>query len=391
MLTATEQLLLDQQREWRKRSRHRFPDPNLWLWSDRSLSQASDWMSASYKATLFPKDETVLDGCCGAGVDAVALAGRGPTWAVDCDPWMVALTESNALAHARRVDGFAESFSRESLRDVRWMHADPDRRALRGKTLDAEAFSPCLSELVAMARGLDGAVIKIAPSSRLDAPCETRLQADWIRVWLGSRGECQQQLLLTGSAIVDSFLTRAKSPIATLHGMAGPSRVAVVLQHSATEGLGFVESYFSNDTSCAPPLRHQDVSGSEMGPVIYDLNATLYASHLHELWADQHQLTPIGTEFGFYSGAQAVHSAWASCFELLDILPWDDRQVCKWLRSHDIGTVEVKSRLTRLDANIFQRRYSRPEGAKASLLVTRIGPRTRCMVCRRITSETSAP
>ena len=143
-LSAAQRVCLEQQIFWRKRSQPRFPDPGKWLWTDRSLSQASDWTTASYKASLFPVGETVADGCCGAGADAAALAGRCRVLAVDLDPWMVALTDSNAAAHGREVNVYCEVLSRASLREARWLHVDPDRRMGDAKTLDAISFSPPL-------------------------------------------------------------------------------------------------------------------------------------------------------------------------------------------------------------------------------------------------------
>ena len=103
-LEAWQVELLRQQHALRRRSRSRFPWPERWLWTDVSLSQASDHWSASYKAVLFPVDEPVVDACCGAGSDLVALAARGQVLGVDADADLAALAQDNALAHGYQVE-----------------------------------------------------------------------------------------------------------------------------------------------------------------------------------------------------------------------------------------------------------------------------------------------
>src|SRR5690349_3928166 len=94
-----QQRLLDEQIGFRRRAADRFPDTERWLWTDLSLQQASDWHSASYKASLLPSDIRVIDACCGAGADSVALAQQHELTAIDRDRRMLELTRSNLVAH----------------------------------------------------------------------------------------------------------------------------------------------------------------------------------------------------------------------------------------------------------------------------------------------------
>ncbi len=95
--------LLRMQRELQQRSSNRFPDPHQWLWTQRSLAQSSDWWSAIYKASLFPPDVTVVDGCCGAGVDLVALSARGPAIGIDRDEVLVTLAATTCTRIRRQA------------------------------------------------------------------------------------------------------------------------------------------------------------------------------------------------------------------------------------------------------------------------------------------------
>jgi hypothetical protein len=145
------------------------------------------------------------------------------------------------------------------------------------------------------------------------------------------------------------------------------------------------------------------------GTYIADLHAVLHAAELQLAWASAHGLRPLGGIHGYFTGdslqtsspgglpqgagentAQPSHArhheqpAWADYFLVKELLPWDDRQVRKWLRGQDGGIVEVKNRLVRLDANAFQRRYSGKGSRPFTLLVTQLGSRVRAIVAERI-------
>ncbi|MEZ6075373.1 MAG: hypothetical protein R3C56_06795 [Pirellulaceae bacterium] len=102
-------------------------------------------------------------------------------------------------------------------------------------------------------------------------------------------------------------------------------------------------------------------------------------------------MSPIGSPHGYFTGDSPVDSAWLQAFEVLDVLPWDDRKIRKWLRSVGAGQVEVKSRglyplRMQVDANAYQRRYSVASGMPVTLLVTRIGDRMRGIAARRLST-----
>ena len=211
--------LVREQAELRRRASSRFPDPERWLWTQRSLAQASDWWCASYKASRFPNGVKVVDGCCGAGVDLVALAGRGPAIGIDRDVVLVELANANLAAHGfgdsvesqsrcvARPGDLPADLTAEKLRSAEgerlWLHLDPDRRvadSVERRLRKVEDYSPSLAESLEMARGCEAAMIKLAPASVLDPAVANafRSEVGLTRCWLGNMGECRQQLLLTG-------------------------------------------------------------------------------------------------------------------------------------------------------------------------------------------------
>ncbi|MCA9133295.1 MAG: methyltransferase domain-containing protein, partial [Planctomycetales bacterium] len=362
---------LQQQRELRWRSRHRFDCPEQWLWTPKSLAQASDTWCAAYKASLFPIATRVVDACCGAGSDLLALARRGETSGIDLDPRMAALAQDNA-----RAQGYAVPVQRLRLPEQWspqpdcWLHIDPDRRPQGTRTRDADSFSPSLEQILEMARSTVGAMIKLAPSTRMADDLAQRITGETQRVWLGNQGECRQQLLLTGQLM--SLLAGQRQAVLCEPPARDTQSTPAVPTVSPGTVLRYAAQPIAEFSWVTKPRRY-----------IYDLHNVLHASELHQSWAAEQGMQPLGGEHGYFTSDAQCLSPWAQRFEVLETLAWDDRRVRKWLRSHGAGPVEVKCRLLKLDANAFQRRYSTAEGSPLTLLVTRLGERVRAIVARR--------
>jgi len=366
-LTEWQLNLLREQLELRRRSGPRFPDPTRWLWTQRSLAQASDWWCAHYKASLFPADVNAVDGCCGAGVDLVALCERGTVTAIDRDPVLIALANANLALHGHGPAAAVGELPRDlpaASADSMWLHLDPDRRAVDSverRLRKAEDYSPSLQESLEMARGYAAAMIKLAPASIIEPEVETafRSTVGLTRCWLGNLGECRQQLLLTGNLASSSEVRSA---------------VLCEPHTSATlEPLTIQGSRQDTVSGREKPLRY-----------IYDCHAVLHASQLTMSWAKLADAEPLATSQGYFTSDAATCSPWAQCFEVLDVLPWDQRRVKRWLREHKVGEVEVKKRLLQLDANECQRQLRGTGDDKITLMITRLGERVRAIVARRI-------
>lgn len=389
-LNAMQRGLLQQQKEWRRRGRFRFPQPEKWLWSDQSLAQASDWLSACFKASLFPPGVKILDGCCGAGVDCVALAMRGPVLAVDQDPWLVALAVNNAAAHGFKIEGVAAALDAEIIGHSDWLHVDPDRRAQSIKTTRADLFSPSIEDLLRWSKVSQGTMIKVAPSTRFEASTCEWIKQHLHRLWIGSNGQCRQQLLLSGAVGKDSWFDQL--PEVSLDS--NRRTAAILAQPVPFTGLGDLRSQFrcwhysSDHTSLDEFGFPSTIEDPEcLGRYVFDLHATLHASDLHHAWALQQGLSAITDPRGYFSGDQPLHSPFCQCFEVIEVVSFDDRKLRKWLKSRQVGNVEVKCRLHHLDASALQRKYSGTGDNAISLLITRLGQSIRAIACKRIAGD----
>ncbi|MEM8735505.1 MAG: class I SAM-dependent methyltransferase, partial [Planctomycetota bacterium] len=88
--------MLVEQIQLQKRGLSRIPHAGKWLWTDRSLSQASDWSTAVFKASLLPPGTSVIDGCCGAGVDLSAFGQVGNATGIEQDELLCSIAHHNA-------------------------------------------------------------------------------------------------------------------------------------------------------------------------------------------------------------------------------------------------------------------------------------------------------
>ncbi len=370
-LSPWQRELIRQQQQLRHRARYRFPEPQRWIWTERSLAQASDWWCASWKAKSLPAAIRVVDACCGAGADAVALSQRQEVIGVDVDPCMTLLTGSNVAAHGGGLETRTEDITAHKLRrlasEAAWLHIDPDRRPADRRTQRAAEFSPPLAVVLEAAQAFAGAIVKMAPVTYLPDELEEAVALLGQRVWLGNLGECRQQLLLLGDARNAPPGTRTAvlaEPPQTGDPQSGPPPADSTMLYAARPGT--------------PPA-----CTLQPDKYVYDLHAVLHAAGLQNSWGAAHGLRPLGDEHGYFTGDVRLDSPWAQRFETRAVLPWDDRQVRRWLRSEGAGIVEVKNRLFRLEANTYQRKYSGTGEVPFTLLVTRLGDRIRVIMAQR--------
>ncbi len=366
--TSHDSLLLEQW-ELRRRAAARFPDPQCWFWTPRSFAQASDWASAVFKASLFPSGIEVVDGCCGAGVDLVALADGRDAIGIDQDAALVTLANANLRLHDR--PGHARIGTLPASLDpaAAWLHLDPDRRSQQGddRRLNAgDRFSPSLNDALAAIGRVEGGMLKLAPSTEIPTISirELENQTPTHRCWVGNSGQAKQQLLLTGT-IAAHFQSNT------------PSRTAVLCEP------GQDRLSMSGESESIPQYT-QDI-----GKYLYDCHPILYCSGLQGVWAMRYAAKALSDRNGYYTSESELLSPWAQCFRVLEVLPWDRKTVARWLKDHAVGTVEVKKRLVDIDANAIQNRLSGATGRQITLLITQVGQRTKAILAERVRHRSS--
>lgn len=99
--------------------------------------------------------------------------------------------------------------------------------------------------------------------------------------------------------------------------------------------------------------------------------------------ADQvggHALAP---GIGYLSSAVLVKTPLATAFEVLEVLPYDERTLRAWVREREIGTVEIKVRGLDVDPAVLRKRLKTRGRGSATVVLTLTQGGSRALMVRR--------
>ena len=352
--------LLSQQIVLRKRAAKKFSAASEMFFTDRSLQQATDELVARYKASRFTDDGLVADLCCGLGGDLIALACRGPAVGVDRDPIVAWLAQHNvqvALKTAAAVRTEVADVCEFDLEQAASVHLDPDRRSGKGRWSQMIGYQPGLDFLQRQVGGGRALALKLAPAAVV--PEDWSLSCE--REWIVSRGECRQQVLWTG-------------PLAVAPG-----------EHAAT----CLSSKKIENTTVRgrPGLPVPEVA--HCGRYLYEPNPAILAAQLVGAVAQQFELAACWPEVAYLTSDHYRPLPGFSCFEVLEVLPFDRKRVKSLLRQRKIGQLEVKKRGTQVDPAQLQRQMQGKEAGQATLLLAGAPAGVTAVLAQRKSCEAS--
>lgn len=368
---VTEQIRL------RKRAEEKFPGTaDGMFFTQVGLEQATDCFLAEYIASRFPENLPAADLCCGIGGNLTALAARHPVLGVDRSPLTAAAagknlefckkqhvqklknnetllyegdksvnydvntmtTDSVEIAPEKqlfdlkydysteinsdfsdRVEccGVEEFLERYSETDFPCVHIDPDRRSLGGRTTRLAYFEPPQDVVERVISGRLLAAVKLAPGS--DIPTEWLEKAAEFE-WIGRNRECRQ---LVAWFRGDKF---SQEPAVY--------RATILDAHSSR-----VRSTFCGTPNVPIP----GASGEEK--YLFDVDSTILAAGLEGALAEKYSLR--GWEPGgiYLRGNEPIlEDAGLSCFEILEKMPLDRKQIIRTLRKYSCANMEIKKR-----------------------------------------------
>lgn len=332
--------------ELRVRAAKKFPQAAR-MWFDRErLEQATPWLVAAHKARRFSGH--VWDYCCGLGADAVALAGRGATTAVDRDPVACLLTELNAaaLGVAEALTVLCRSVEELTGRDG-LLHIDPDRRAGAAKrAVRVEDYVPDVDALRRLAAEFRGGAIKLSPASNFGGKFEG------VEIELVSlHGEAKEATIWFGG-LGEPDLWRA-----------------TVLPQGAT---------LAGDPLSAEPVL------SPLGGYLFDPDPAVVRAGLIDLFCARTGLARLDDTEEYLTGESLVATPFARPFRVLAELPNNEREVRKYLREHGVGRLEIKARRLPVDVERLHRTLRADGDRSAVVFYARAGGKARAVVAERI-------
>jgi hypothetical protein len=236
-------------------------------------------------------------------------------------------------------------------------HMDPDRRAEGKRGVRLETHDPgvdTIREFLAINRK---AAVKLAPG--------TRILDEWLESveveWIGSRGECRQQMLW--------FDELARYP---------GQRAATVFPAGATEPY----------TIYGRPVKNLPVA-DQLGRYVYEPHAAVLAAHLTGVLSERHDLPCVSPKIPYLTSDAPVSDPALACFEVEEVLSVDPKHLRAAIRDRKIGTLEVKKRGVRIDPDEVRRQINPRGDESATLIIVPVNKKVSALLAHRVADPAS--
>lgn len=359
----------------RTRARTKFGERARTLMLTQEASeQATRPVIAHYRAQrLRPVAGTVADLGCGIASDsAVYAADRGAVVAVELDPLTASFAAKNLefCPRARVYSGDVTAYgpasgagSEAPLTDgagaspaILWL--DPARRELRGakkaqteRLFDPEAFSPPFSFVLGLARTGMPIGVKLGPGfphegipSPEDIASEEnpnpRVEAEWIQ----SEGSLAE-LVLWFNALAQEGVARTATSV---HDLSADT------VSSATEAAGEVADLlppyeavsFRSALTAAEAERSVEVPVSlpQPGEYLLEPAPAIVRSHLVAEFAQSIGAQLLDEHLAYLCSAEPVEHPLVTCYEVLEEIPLQEKQLKRWVREQGFTALTIKKR-----------------------------------------------
>ncbi len=327
--------------ELRRRAVAKFGDlAARMFFTSEGLEQATRLPVATHRAARLQAagSATLVDLGCGIGGDLVAFARAGITCVgLDLDPVRVAVAEANLAAlDLGGVVARADATTID-LDPFEVVYADPARRTVRGRSFDADEWTPPWSFVETL---LDrDAVVKLAPGIPHD------LVPDGVEAeWVSDHREVKEAVLWSGR-------------------LATTRRRATVL-FTGPDGTGGLAT-----------LTDQDDPGAAVGPVtefLYEPDGAVIRAGLVTAVADGVGGHLVDEHIAYVTSSQSFRTPFARGYRVLEELPFREKQLRAALRERGIGRLTIKKRGVSVVPEELRRRLSLSGDAEATIVLTRV-------------------
>ena len=320
----------------------------LMYFTPNGLEQATRTAVGTHRATriaaMLPK-ANVVDLGCGIGGDLISAAGEGlRVTGVERDPETAAAARANLAALDLPGEVLVGDAETTDLTPYDVVFADPARRVDGRRVFDHNAYSPPWSFVTGLLART--ACVKVAPGIPHDAVPD-EVEAEWV----SDAGEVKEAALWSGA------LSTGTPQRATLL----PSGVSV------TE---------APEAECGP-----------VGRYIYEPDGAVVRAGLVTAVAAAVDGWLLDPRIAYVTASQYVPTPLASAYEVLEELPYKEKVLRSWVRTQEIGTLEIKKRGVDVDPAQLRKKLAPKGSATATLIITRIGRDAVAYSCRRVTTK----
>lgn len=359
----------------RTRARAKFGErARTLMLTQEAAEQATRPVIAHYRAQrLRPVAGTVADLGCGIASDsAVYAAERGAVVAVELDPLTASFAAKNLefCPQARVYSGDVTDYVHGELLDatgepvgIVWM--DPARRELRGakkaqteRLFDPEAFSPPFSFVLNLARTGVPMGVKLGPGfphegipSPEDIASEAnpnpRVEAEWIQ----SEGSLAE-LVLWFNALAQEGVARTATSVRELpteeatpnggsdEGSAGGSTETSALL-PPYEAVSFRSPLTAEEAEQSVDV---PVSLPQPGDYLLEPAPAIVRSHLVAGFAQSIGAFLLDEHLAYLCSAEPVEHPLVACYEVLEEIPLQEKQLKRWVRERGFTALTIKKR-----------------------------------------------
>ncbi len=390
-LPANYASILLEQFELQVLAKRKVPDPQRWFWTRQLLEQSSDSETALETALDFPLDGLVIDVCCGAGADAIALANRGlSVSAIDRCSIACELTRHNARSQGLVFEVLNVAAEVAEVEMGSFIHIDPDRRAEGTRTSSLEKLSPTWETIMRLLKRCRGMSLKLAPGTRSDyngLKHHVDRPPQAIR-FLSRDGSVRQQRWYWGLARWPE-----QSITASMHLNEPSSRRALQFATGHEDSLEPSEST-SGKTKMFKDWFHETFQYSDLArsdatvtvkpsDFVADYDPSIRAADLSWCFANRYGCQLIDSKNGYFTASQPSIHPMVRWFKVVDILPLDSKRMKSYAKDARVQTWELKSRGLDVDLNALRKILSCDckSSKKMTILCTQLGNSHRAIFC----------
>lgn len=365
------------QESLRRKARTKFGDaaPGLFYTVDGLQQATRPNVAADRAARLVAAGVTrVVDLGCGLGSDALAFAAAGlEVTAVESDPATAILAQANADQLAapdrliRVITGTAEDLAPRLLADPGTaVFCDPARRDDRGRVWRVDQFSPGWDLVIGLLDGARVACVKLGPALP-HALIPDGVEAGWMSDrQSGGRGDVVEVGLWAGPGVPGGTRAATLLPSGDRLSRQGPGPTAAV---------GPIGAYLHEPDGAA-------IRAGLVGSVAELTGTVMIAPQIAYLTSDTLPDTPTDS---------APYSPWLTSFAVVEVLPYTEKVLRRWLSDHQVGRLEIKKRGVDVDPALLRKRLKPSGQRELTMLVTRTPDGTRAVMAERMPPPQAEP
>lgn len=313
------------------------------------VEQATRAEVANWRAALFVAAGAtrVVDLGCGIGADALALLSAGlEVVAVEADPVTAVFAAANLGDRGTVITGDAVELAGRLLSQGQAVFIDPARRTGRGRTWRTADVSPPWDFAVGLLAGRMGCV-KAAPGLQ-----SADLSSHAAAVWVSDSGDLVETSLWSGVPDWEPGTRRALL-------LPGGDELEVT-PAAGVPDAGMPAAYLYEPDPAV-------IRAGGLGRIADLVAGRVLAPGIAYVTSDSLVVTPFAT-----------------CFEVEEVLRFDERVLRRWVATAGVGALEIKVRGIDVDPAVLRKRL-KPAGSRSATIVLSPTPRgARAIVARRV-------